>query len=210
MTIIYEGVPTFEERVLGAIMIIVGRVEKTIKTSTDHDGDDSQLQTIFHVSIESILKGKTTSSSVKVRVVSNRAEKKETAGQVLMNIGDRVLLMLSPDYGPTMTDDSFVLYFASCYQIIGEDQVKLDENTAKQLTNKKIQIEKTMVKLEVIRSLIITVMQSKEKKETDLAKLEPVEMRRMPYPEISEVPQPIFGGASSSSPENRDIQSKTK
>jgi hypothetical protein len=198
MTVIYEKTPTFEERILGATLIIVGKIQKLIRTEGEYNvSDQHQLQTIYSVNVRKALKGFTNLNSVKVRVLGDRAKISGLAEAVE---GDRILLMLSPDYGPNMKEDSFVLYFSSGYLIQGEDQVMLDESTAKELANQKIPVDDRMVKLESIHSLIITIMKRKEKQGAMLEEVEPAELRKMPYPEISELPQPTNGGGRPSSP----------
>lgn len=201
MATIYEGIPTFEERVVGASIVIDGRVEKALEAKVDYLGDQPQVQTTFKVKIENVLKGKTTQTDIRVRVVGGKAEKAETSWTVQMTEGDRVLLMLAPDYGPDYVDDMFVPYFCSCYPVTAKGEVKLMENEAKELVAQKIQIEKATAKLADLRSLISTVIQRQEKQETALAEFEPAEFREMPYAEVAEMPRAESNGATSASPE---------
>lgn len=200
MTIIYEEVPPLQDRILGATVIVVGRVEKAIDTITDYSTEEPQVQTIFSVKIESVIKGETSMTSIKVRVVGGKSEKTDTGWSVNMAEGDRMLLMLSPDYGPGHTDNIFVPYFTSCYKVTNEDKVKLDENVISKL-GKEIELEdKAYVRLADIRSLISNIIKNKKKQEAILEKVEPEELRKMPYGEVAEVPQPNIIGPSFSVP----------
>src|SRR3712207_1907186 len=108
MTVIYEKTPTFEERVLGATLIITGKIQDLVIAGGDEDivNTERKVQKIYTVSIMKVLKGDTTLNSVTVRVLGDKAK---ISGLAEANKGDRILLMISPDYGPNMKDDSFVL-----------------------------------------------------------------------------------------------------
>lgn len=201
MTTIYEETPTFEERVWGAPLIIDGRVEKTVDVRVDHSGDQPQVQTVFRVNVDSVLKGHTAEASVNVRVVGGRAEETETDWSVRMKEGDRVLLMLAPDYGPDRAENMFVPYFSTCYPVTAKGEVKLDTDTEEELVIKKIQVEKATAKLADLRSMINSVIQHQEKQAATLAETEPAELREMPYGEVGEMPRAEPSGATSASPE---------
>ncbi len=201
MTTFYEETPTFEERVEGAPLIIEGRVGKTVDVRVDHSGDQPQVQTVFRVTVDSVLKGKSDEASVKVRVVGGKAEKTETDWSVQMNEGDRVLLMIAPDYGPDRGENMFVPYFSTCYPVTTKGEVKLDTDTEKELAIKKIQVEKATAQLADLRSMINSVIQRQEKQAVTLAETEPAELRKMPYGEVGEMPRAEPSGATSASPE---------
>ncbi len=201
MATIYEETPTFEERVQGAAIIIVGQIEKASETKVDYSGDQPQVQTVFRVNIEHVLKGEIPKKSVSIRVIGGKAETVETDWSVRINEGDQVLLMLAPDYGPDRTEDTFVPYFSSCYTITQKATVKLDEDTAKELVSQKIQVKKATAQLEDLR-LVIDAMNRRQKKEAAvLDEMEPAEFREIPYGEVTEMPQPT-GEARSASPED--------
>ncbi len=201
MATIYEETLTFEERVEGASLIIVGRVEKPIDVRVDHSIDPPQVQTVFRVNVDNVLKGKFAQASLTIRVVGGKAEKVETDWSVRVNEGDQMLLMLTPDYGPDYAEDMFVPYFSSCYPVKEKDVVELDEDTAKELTSQEIQVEKATAKLADLRSIINRVMQRRENEVVTLAEMEPAELREMPYGEVGEMPQAELGEARSASPE---------
>jgi len=202
MATIYEEAPAFEERVTGASLIIVGRVEKPIDVIVDRSGDPSQVQTVFRVNVENVLKGEFAQTSLKIRVVGGKAEEVETDWRVRINEGDQMFLMLAPDHGPDYDKDMFVPYFSGCYPVKGKGMVKLDEDTAKELTSREIQVEKATAKLADLRSIINTAMQRREKEAVTLAEMEPAELREMPYGEVGEMPQPELGEARSAIPES--------
>jgi len=208
MSTTYEGTPTFEERVKGAQLIIIGRVGKVVDERLDNTGDQPQVQTVFQVDVENVLNGQTDEASINIRVVGGRLEKAETAWSVSMKEGDRVLLMLTPDYGVDRPKNMFVPYFSTCYPVTARGQVKLDEGTANDLASQKIHVEKATVKLSEIRSMISAVAQSQEKEAATLAEMEPKELLEMPYGDVSEMPTYETGGATPASPEGETEEPK--
>ena len=204
MTTTYSEIPPFKERISGSSLIIVGRVEKKTERSEDQSSDGSKFL-IFYITIDELLKGKTTLSLIKVRVLDNKANKVDTSKRFQMNIGDKVLLFLSPDYGPNIVEDLFVLYFNSGYPVVDENNVKLDKDSFENFAEKKMYFEDTIVKLKDIRSMINKVEQDQERTEAAIAEHEPTELRNIPYPEITELPSPRVGGARHSSPEDGAI-----
>lgn len=201
MTIIYDEVPPLADRILGANLIVVGQVEKAIDTITDYSVDQPQVQTIFKVNIESVLKGETIMTSIKLRVVGGKSEMTDTDWSVNMTEDHKMLLLLSPDYGPGRTDNMFVPYFASCYTITSENNVKLDENVVNELDKKIERVDKVSVRLADIRSLIDSIIKNKKREEATLEKMEPDELRKLPYGDVGEVPQPSIEGPRFSIPE---------
>jgi hypothetical protein len=200
MSTTYDETPRFVERISGAPLIIHGLIEKAIEINVDQSIDPPQLQTIYRVRVDGVLKGQIDKKSLKLRVVGGKAEEIETESTVSIKVGDRVMLMLSPDYGPGQAKNMFVPYFLSCY-------VKLDEDTAKELVMQKIQIRDATVNLADLRSMVLKAMQIEEKQVADLTELEPAELREIPYGEIGEMPKPEPGGATSASPEGGEERS---
>ena len=207
MSTTYDETPRFLERISGAPLIIDGLIEKAIEINVDQSIDPPQLQTIYRVRVDGVLKGQIDKKSLKLRVVGGKAEEIETESTVSIKVGDRVMLMLSPDYGPGQAKNMFVPYFSSCYAISAESHVKLDEDTAKELVMQKIQIRDATVNLADLRSMVRKVMQIEEKQVADLTELEPAELREIPYGEIGEMPKPEPGGATSACPEGGEERS---
>lgn len=201
MTVIYAEIPEFKERIPATTLIIVGTIKDLIRTKGDiNDSGQEHIETTYEVNITKTLKGVTRTNSVKVRVLEDKVK---ASGLAHAEKGDRVLFMLSPDYGPNMKEDSFVLYFNSGYIIQDENQVIVDESTVKQLANEKIPIDNGKVPLESVNALIDSIMNHKQNQDTVLEQLEPADLRKRPYPEISEFPQPTNGGGMDSSLEGQ-------
>lgn len=200
MPTIYEDTPLFEERIEGAALIIIGQIEKPHDVKVDYSGDPPQVQTIYRVTVENVLKGTYDQPSLTVRVVGGQAEKVKTDWSVQMKEGGQMLLMLAQDYGPDNGVDMFVPYFSSFFPV-KEGVVRLDRQTAEELANQQIPLKKSAAKVADIRTIIHTVEQRREKEASILAEMEPVDIEDLPYDEVTEMPQAEFGEPRSSSPE---------
>lgn len=200
MPTIYEETPLFEERIEGADLIIVGRVEGALDTRVDYSGDQPQVQTIYRVNVENVLKGEFDQSSLTIRVVGGQAEKAETDWSVQMNEGGQMMLMLAPDYGPDHGDDEFVPYFSSFFPV-EEGVVRLDGRTTEELTSQQIPVEKASASVADIRTIIANVGKRQEREIAILAELEPVDIGDLPTYEVTEMPQAEIGEPRSASPE---------
>lgn len=201
MATYYEGTPPFEERIQGAPLIINGRVEEVVDTKTDYSGEEPQVQTVFRVEVENVMKGELGESSIYVRVVGGQAEKAQTKWTVQMKKGDEVLLMLAPDYSPEGAKDAYVPYFSSGYPVTEKGQVKLDQATAEELTRQDIKVQRAAASLSDLRSEITAVLKEREKHEARLSEMESAELREAPYGEVEEIPGAGPGEARSTSPE---------
>ncbi|SRR6266567_617944 len=202
MTTTYTEIPTFEERVVASTLVILGRVDKVVDVTTDYTMEQPQVRTTFQVNIESVFKGRIDGHAIHVQIAGGRTDKAETAWSVHMKEGELVLLLLAPNYAHR-TPDVFVPYFASSYPVTSEGNVELSEDVAKQLPNLGIPVEDRRVKLTDLRRLVEATVQRQEEQEALFAEQEPADLRKMPYGEILEMPQPGLGGARSAEPENR-------
>ncbi len=160
------------------------------------------MRTTFQVNIESVFKGRIDGRAIRVQIAGGKTDKAETAWSVRMKEGELVLLLLAPNYAHRIPD-VFVPYFASSYPVTPEGDVELSEDVAKQFPNLGIPVEDKRVKLADLRGLVEVVVRRQEKQEALLTEQEPADLRKMPYGEILEMPQPGLGGARSAEPENR-------
>jgi hypothetical protein len=200
MTTTYTGIPTFEERVVAATLVIIGRVEKVMDVTTDYRQEQPQVRTTFRVAVESILKGSLDSDNIEVKVAGGKTEAEETPWSVSLKEGDQVLLMLAPNYADH-TPDVFVPYFGSSFPVTGEGNVELSEDVIKGLDKERAPVRRGRAKLSDLRVLVEEVVQRQAKEVDLLAGQEPEEFRRMPQRETLEMPQADLGGPSSSAPE---------
>lgn len=201
MTTTYTGIPTFEERVVGSTLVIVGRVEKVMDVTTDYRQEKPQVRTTFRVVVESVLKGSLDSEAVEVKVAGGKNETEESPWSVSLKEGDQVLLMLAPNYADH-TPEVFVPYFGSSFRVTGEGNVELGEDLIKGLDQERAPIRRGKAKLSDLRRLVEEVRERQAKEDDLLAEQEPEELRRMPYREIQEMPQADPGGPRSSTPES--------
>ena len=202
MTTTYTEIPTFEERVVASTLVILGRVEKVLDVTTDYAMERPQVRTTFQVTIESVLKGKIDDQAIRVQIAGGKTDKAETPWSVRLKEGEPALLLLSPNYAHR-APDVFVPYFASAYPVTPEGDVELSEEVAEQLANLDIPVKHRRARLADVRRLVEVAVGRQEEQDALLAELEPADLRKMPYREILEMPQPDLGGARSAAPENR-------
>jgi hypothetical protein len=207
MTTTYTGIPTLEERVVAATLVILGRVEKVLDVTTDYRQQEPQVRTTFRVAVDSILKGKTDAEAVEVKVAGGKTEAVETPWSVALKEGDQVLLMLSPNYADH-TPDVYVPYFGSSYPVTGEGEVELSEDVSKELDQKRVPLQRGRAKLADLRRLVDDVVQRQAKEDDLLAGQEPEEYRKLPYREIQEMPNASPGGPLASAPERGEEPGK--
>lgn len=115
MTTVYEKSPTLEERLHSSPLIVRGRVQPHPETQVDDGGDTPQVQTVFRVDVEEVLKGDHPGDEIMVRVVGGSDEGIETPSTTDLVEGERALLLLAPDHGPERPSNAFVPYFGSCF-----------------------------------------------------------------------------------------------
>lgn len=206
MATYYEGTPSFDERILGAPLIISGRVEKAVDVETDYSGEQPQVQTIFRVQVENVMKGQVDEGAayVHVRVVGGRTGEAETQWTVPLTAGEEVLLMLSPDYAPERSRREYVPYFSSGFKVTAKGEVELDSAAAEEFA--KTDVRRGAVSLADVRARIAAALMEREKREARLAEMEPAEFRDLPYGDIAEMPGADPGEARSASPESEPEQ----
>lgn len=113
MTTTCGGTPTLRERFLEPALIVDGRVEKAVQVRADPSGDRARMQTVFRVKVENILKGEIAQTSINVRVLGGGAEEADTDWSTLIREGNRVMLLLAPDYGSDRAANMFVPFLST-------------------------------------------------------------------------------------------------
>jgi hypothetical protein len=207
MTTMYTGIPTLEERAVAATLVILGRIEKVLDVSTDYRQEKPKARTTFRVAVESILKGKIDADAVEVKVTGGKTESDETPWSQHLQEGEQVFLMLSPNYADH-TPDVYVPYFGSIFPVTGEGEVELREGILRQPDKERIPIQGGRAKLDDLRRLVEEVVGRQAEHDRLLVEYEPEEFRKLPYPEIQEMPIADFGGPRSSAPERRQPPDK--
>jgi hypothetical protein len=220
MTTVLEGNPPLIERVWGAPLIVHGRVLKRVESSVDRSGDDMitkaiyplkgepehqlQVVSVYQLKIEELLKGDLDDMVIEVRLVGGEKEDFKTDWSVRLEEETRVVLMLSPDYGPNQVSSRFVPYFSTCFLVTNRGEVKLDAESVKELKTQKIPVSKSSLKLEKLRDMIQSEVKKQTEEEKKIESAEDKEMsdiRKTSYGEVGEMPQPALGEARYSHPE---------
>jgi len=185
MTTEYAGIPGLSERLMGAGVVLLGRVQKQVDAELHMVGEKPEVHSVFSVAVEDVLEGELDGEVVTVRVVGGRAENVETAWSVELEEGARMLFVLSPDYGPERGSDAFVPSFAGCSRV-DDDLVQLPEGRTR---------------LPRIRSLMRSARRARDAEVAALEELEPARLRRRPYEPVLEMPEAPGRGAAEATPD---------
>ena len=192
MTTTYDGIPDLPERLAGADIVLIGRVEKLADVETHIVEDAPEVHSVFAITVERVLEGELDRKDVTVRVVGGSAEDTQTPWTVEMPEGEPMLLLLARDIGPGRSSDAYVPYFAGCYRV-ADDAVALPEGRTP---------------LAKIRSLIASGRRARKRELDALEELEPAGLRRRPYEPVTEMPEQLRRGAREAKPEAGPEQSR--
>jgi hypothetical protein len=185
MTTTYEGIPELPERLMGADVVLIGRVEKLADVEMHTVEEAPEVHSLFSVTVERVLEGELDRDDITVRVVGGTAQNVETSWTVELPEGERVLFLLSRDVGPGRSPGAYVPYFAGCYRVT-DDVARLPEGRTP---------------LTKIRSLLASKRRERQRELASLEELEPANLRRRPYEPVAEMPEELRHGAEATKPD---------
>ena len=200
MATLYEEIPSLTDRIVAADLIVAGRVGRLIGTQALQIGDRPRVLGLFEVDVEQVLQGEVPSRPVLVRVLGEGEEERVSWIVPVKEEGLFVLLLVR-DVEPGLPDNVFAPYFASAFPLSGEGRVQLPEEIVDDLTREITRVEDSTIPLEGLSLLIEEVRRRREQPDQELQSIEPAELRKEPYHEVTEMPQPDVGGARPAAPE---------
>ncbi|MGH3022643.1 MAG: hypothetical protein ACRDNI_03210 [Gaiellaceae bacterium] len=186
MTTTYEGIPELPERLTGADLVLIGRVETLADVEMHTVEEAAETHSLFSIAVERVLEGELDLEHITVRVVGGTAENVETSWTVQLPEGERMLLLLSPDVGPGRPPDAYVPFFAGCYRVTDEVAALPEGRTP----------------LTKIRSLLASKRRARKRELAALEELEPANLRRRPYEPVAEMPEELGRGAEGAKPDD--------
>lgn len=192
MTTTYEGIPELAERLTGAALILIGRVEKLADVEMHTVDEAPEVHSLFSIAVERVLEGELDLDEIMVRVVGGSAENVQTSWTVELPEGERMLFLLSPDVGPGRPPGAYVPYFAGCYRVADEVAALPEGRTP----------------LTKIRSLLASKRRERKREQAALEELEPANLRRRPYEPIAEMPEELRRGAEEAKPDEGPEEQK--
>lgn len=189
MTTYYNQVPTLNMRARAAELVIIGKVDKIIRTETETYENTTYVRTTFNVEIVESLKGKLRRKTLEVEVPGGSAESAETPMELPVREGQSLVFMLS-DAG---REGVWVPYLGSVFVLEGTI-VKLGKHAA--------EIAETKTKAQDI-SLgdLRKVLAEAAKDEADDATPDLSEI-----PPVTELPSEAVGGGQFSRPEPKSAE----
>jgi hypothetical protein len=202
MATLYEEIPTLADRTVAADLIITGRFRRLLGTQALQIGDRPRVLGLFEVDVEQVVEGEVPARPLLVRVLGEGDE-----GRVawIVSVEDErlLVLMLVRDIEPGLPNNVFAPYFASAFPLSEEGNVQLPEETIDDFTREVTRVEDSTIPLEGLGRLVEEVRRRREQPDHELQRVEPLELRREPYPQITEVPQPDVGGGRAAAPEGK-------
>lgn len=200
MATLYEETPTLTDRIVAADLIVAGRFGRLVDTQALQMGDGPRVLGLFEVDVEQVIQGEIPSRPLLVRVLGE-GEEERAAWVVPVKKEDVVVLLLVRDVEPGLPENVFAPYFASAFPLTEEGRVQLPEEIVDDLTREVTRVEDSAIPLEGLARVIEEARRRREQPEQELQSVEPAELRREPYPEVTEMPQPDVGGARQAAPE---------
>jgi hypothetical protein len=192
VTTTYEGIPDLAERLTGADLVLIGRVEKLADTEMHTVEEEPEVHSLFSIAVERVLEGELELDEITVRVIGGSAENVQTSWTVELREGERMLFLLAPDVGPGRPPSLYVPYFAGCYRVADEAAALPEGRTP----------------LTKVRSLLASKRRAQKRELATLEKLEPANLRRRPYEPVAEMPEELRGGAEEAKPDQAPEEHK--
>lgn len=200
MATLYEETPTLTDRIVAADLIVAGRFGRLVDTQALQMGDGPRVLGLFEVDVEQVIQGEIPSRPLLVRVLGE-GEEERAAWVVPVKKEDVVVLLLVRDVESGLPENVFAPYFASAFPLTQAGRVQLPEEIVDDLTREVTRVEDSAIPLEGLARVIEEARRRREQPEQELQSVEPAELRREPYPEVTEMPQPDVGGARPAAPE---------
>ncbi|HEU4892267.1 MAG TPA: hypothetical protein VFT47_12005 [Vicinamibacterales bacterium] len=125
MSTSYDRLPTLEERVRAASLIVVGRVQSVRPLRRARIGDVEEEQAVAHIAADTVLRGTLAARELSVRFVRARGDVPRPDARSLTD-GKRVLLLLVPDVGPDAAAGTYTSYLRSTFELTADDSFTME------------------------------------------------------------------------------------
>jgi hypothetical protein len=203
-----EHVPTLVERIVGAHLIVIGRVAGLREVRRAEGFDRTRTFGLFDVDVNDVLYGEPPDRLI-LRVLSDPegdSEGERIRWVVPMEVGAPVLLLLARDVAPELPDDVYVPYFTSVFSVEDEEWVVIPDDALDEPTREIAgdDDDRGRVHLAGLRRLVDTVTAENDERRRAVEELLPAQLVRGPYPlvlEQSGVEQPSQRGLPEVTPD---------
>jgi hypothetical protein len=133
MTSYYNQIPTLAMRARAAVLIVVGKVGRALRTDVEQHEGKSYQRTTYEVSVERVLKGKlgegTEQHTIAVQVLGGEAAHDASPKDWVAPPGAELLLMLSEGILP----GTYVPYLGSAFPISADGYLQLGDHAAEKI-----------------------------------------------------------------------------
>lgn len=183
MSTTYDRLPTLEEWVRAASLIVTGRVRSIKPLPRARIGEVEEEQAIAHMAVDNVLRGTPAGREIDVRFVSSRGN--DTRAQAHpFGIKERLLLLLVPDVARDSRPNTYVAYLRGAFPLTATDAftIQTAADTAKGAARK------TRVTLSALRDVVRKVAAEERAGAGAWARLEPQLARRPTVPAVTELP----------------------
>lgn len=155
MTTTYDGELAFEDCLRGASLVVEGVVEEVLEARYRKDEETPIRETVFRVRVNRVLNGEPPKKTLRVRVASGGTEETDPDRKRFeMSEGDRVLLVLAPDYGRAPETADFVPYFSPPYRVSANGNVDLAGEDLPRVEEKQEGVRGRWVALDDLERLV--------------------------------------------------------
>ncbi|WP_421732971.1 hypothetical protein [Cellulomonas sp.] len=182
--------PTLVERIVGAHLVVLGRVRGLREVRAADGFDERRSVALFDVDVDDVLLGRPPRRLV-VRVLSapDRTGKDEESWVVPMDPEVPVLLLLARDAGPDLPDDTYAPVEASVFPVEDGDAVIVAEDALDERTRERLGADDSgRVSLDSFRGLVDEVAKAIEQHRREVEELVPSHGKDVPYPPVLEWP----------------------
>jgi hypothetical protein len=191
----YYGTPSIYQRILSADLIVLGKVQRLLRSETLVAGSQARAYGLFEVAVDSVLLGEPPSSILKVRVLGQDRDG-EVSWIVPMVVGEPYLFILVRDVSPDEPINRFAPNFAGVYPLRDSGRVAVPADAVDEATRKLAHFDGVHLPLDGVRSMIARVQEERQEIAAEFEKVAPPQVRERPYPPIQEMPRPSDEGGA--------------
>jgi hypothetical protein len=186
MSTSYDRMPTLEERVRTASLIVIGRVQSVRSLRRTHIGEVEEDQAVAHVEADHVLRGTLAARELSVRFVRSRGDFSRPDAATFAD-GERLLLMLVPDVGHDAAAGTYVPYLGGAFALSADDSFVMQLDSS---ATRRRRVRHTM---SAVRDFVKRVGAEETSSARAWEKLEPYLVKRPALSPITELPDAGHG-----------------
>jgi hypothetical protein len=191
----YYGTPSIYQRILNADLIVLGKVQRLLRSETLVAGSQARVYGLFEVAVETALLGEPPSSILKVRVLGQDHDG-AVSWIVPMVVGEPYLFILVRDVSPDEPVNRFAPNFAGAYPVRDGGRIAVPADAVDETTRKFAHFDGVHLTLDGVRTMITRLQEDRQAIASDFEKSVPAEVRERPYPTVEEMPKPSDEGGA--------------